>query len=125
MPGLDEDEEGGFFVAFFVRLGLAAAFFAAAGFFAAAFFAAAGFLAVAAFFATGLFAAGFAIFLVTELLDAGLEAGLEARAAAISAAPIRGRGTLGGGDENQRLHRWQASSIKGCSGGNPLFTACE
>ena len=97
MPGLDEDEEGGFFVAFFVRLGLAAAFFAAAGFFAAAFFAAAGFFvaaaffAVAAFFATGLFAAGFAIFLVTELLDAGLEAGLEARAAAISAAPIRGR----------------------------------
>jgi len=88
LPELDEDE-GGFFVAFFVRLGLAAAFFAAAGFFAAAFFAAAGFLAVAAFFATGLFAAGFAIFLVTELLDAGLEAGLEARAAAIGGANSR------------------------------------
>ena len=116
MPGLDEDDEGGFFVAFFVRLGLAAAFFAAAGFFAAAFFAAAGFFvaaaffAVAAFFATGLFAAGFAIFLVTELLDAGLEAGLEARAAAIGGANSRTtmqatiRGTLVGGDESQRLY---------------------
>ena len=103
MPGLDEDDEGGFFVAFFVRLGLAAAFFAAAGFFAAAFFAAAGFLAVAAFFATGLFAAGFAIFLVTELLDAGLEAGLEARAAAIGGANSRAAARSGRGDENQRL----------------------
>ena len=102
MPELDEDE-GGFFVAFFVRLGLAAAFFAAAGFFAAAFFAAAGFLAVAAFFATGLFAAGFAIFLVTELLDAGLEAGLEARAAPIGGANSRAAARSGGGDENQRL----------------------
>ena len=119
MPGLDEDE-GGFFVAFFVRLWLAAAFFAA-GFFFAAFFAAAGFFAVAAFFATGLFTAGFAIFLVTELLDAGLEAGLEARAAAIGGAKSRARHPWSEGTKASELKR----TMRYKNRGNPLFTACE